>query len=176
MRPRCARPGMRLRRAALLAAFAVAACSESGAPDFPGAGRVLTLELTTRLDDGREVDTTRGQEPLVVTLGDGKLLPALEQQLGELGAGDEREIVLEPADAYGERVPELLQPVPLERIPEDHREIGKVVIGEAPDGSQRSLRIHEIREAEAILDLNFDKNHPLAGERVHFLVKVLKAD
>ncbi len=174
MRRSLSHPVGRIASASLLALGLAAACSEREVPraDFPGAGRVLTLELTTVLDDGSVVDASAGGEPVVVTLGEGRLLPALEQQLGALEVGAEREIVLEPADAYGELDPELLRPVPLERIPEDSREVGKIVIGEAPDGTTRPLRIHELREGEAILDLN----HPLAGRRVHFVVKVLRAD
>lgn len=159
---------------AAAAALGLAACSSSDAPlaDFPGAGRELTLELSSRLDDGREAEATAPGEPLVVKLGEGRLPLALERQLGTLAAGDEREITLEAADAYGERDPELLRPVPLDRIPEDHREVGKLVIGESPGGEQRMLRVHEIRDEEAILDLN----HPLAGERMHFRVKVLSAN
>jgi FKBP-type peptidyl-prolyl cis-trans isomerase 2 len=158
----------------VLFALLIAACSGSDAPiaDFPGAGRELSLELSSRLDDGREVEASTPDEPLVLRLGEGRLPLALERQLGSLVAGDEREIALEAADAYGERAPELLRPVPLDRIPEDHREAGKMVLGESPDGEQRMFRVHEIRDEEAILDLN----HPLAGERIHFRVKVLSAD
>jgi FKBP-type peptidyl-prolyl cis-trans isomerase 2 len=167
--------GFRRRRWSAAALIAAAlACSDAGdAPaDFPGAGRVLTLELTTRLEDGSVVDSTEKSGPLVVTLGEGRLLPALERQLGELQAGAERQIVLEAADAYGEPDPELLRPVPIDRIPEDSREVGKVVIGEAPDGTQRPLRVHEVKPDEIVLDLN----HPLAGQKVRFDVKVLKAE
>lgn len=165
------RSGTRRAGVALLAAIAAGGCSQGQGADFPGAGRVITLELTARLDDGSVVETTEGRQPLVVTLGEGVLPRALERQLGDVAVGDQREIVLEPADAFGELDPELRRPVPIDRIPEDSRSVGKVVIGESPDGVKRPVRVHEIKQDEIVLDLN----HPLAGQRIHYGIVVLKA-
>ncbi len=53
------------------------------------AGSRVTLHFSLTLGSGDEVDSTRGREPAVFTMGDGRLLPGFERALLGLGVGDE---------------------------------------------------------------------------------------
>jgi len=134
-----------------------------------GEGREVTIEYTLTLDDGSTADSNVGGEPLVYTHGAGQLLPALEEALTGLTAGDAREFRLDAEEGYGEVDPRGFQEVPLDRIPEEGRQVGEMLVGVDPDGMPFQVRVAEVRDDRVVLDFN----HPLAGQALNFAVKVL---
>jgi FKBP-type peptidyl-prolyl cis-trans isomerase 2 len=135
-------------------------------------GSKVTLEYTLKLGDGQVVDTSEGREPFVYQHGAGQILPALEEELAGLSAGTEKELTLAPEQGYGPVNDELFQAVPADQIPEAARHEGAQLVSRDQQGNERPLRVHEVREEEIVLDLN----HPLAGESLHFDVKVVSVD
>ena len=57
-------------------------------------GLVVSLAYTLRLDDGEEVDSAAGDEPLVYLHGAQNIIPGLEQALTGLKVGDARTCLL----------------------------------------------------------------------------------
>jgi FKBP-type peptidyl-prolyl cis-trans isomerase 2 len=78
-------------------------------------------------------------------------------------------VTLQPDQAYGEVDPAAFQEVPLEQIPEDARRQGQLLVMQDQQGNRQQIRVSEIREESAVLDLN----HPLAGKTLHFDVKIV---
>ena len=76
------------------------------------------------------------------------------------------------ADGYGEINEELFQEVPPDNIPEEAREVGKILYGQGPGGQPFPVRVHEIREEVIVLDLN----HPLAGQALSFDIRVVSVE
>ena len=62
--------------------------------------------------------------------------------------------------------------MPLDKIPEDARKEGAMLMAHDPQGGQQPVRVHEVHDEHAVLDFN----HPLAGQRLHFQVKVVGVD
>jgi len=132
-------------------------------------GRKVQIEYTLTLDDGKVVDTNVNGQPLEYVQGSQQILPALEQALEGVGVNEVKKITLPPEKAYGVIDPEARQTIPLEKIPEDSREVGARLVAQDSSGRKHQLRIHDIKGGEAVLDLN----HPLAGQTLHFEVKVV---
>lgn len=132
-------------------------------------GSKVALEYTLNVDGGKTVDSNTGDDPLVYTQGNHEIIPALEEELSGLAAGDEKKVTLEPEDAYGAVDPNAFQEVPLDQIPEDARKKGQLLVMQDQQGHRQQIRVSEIHEDTAVLDLN----HPLAGKTLHFDVKVL---
>jgi FKBP-type peptidyl-prolyl cis-trans isomerase 2 len=134
-------------------------------------GSKVSLEYTLALDSGETVDSNAGdeQDPLVYTQGNNEIIPGLESELNGMAVGDEKKVTLEPEEAYGPVNPDAFQEVPLEQLPEDARQEGQLLIMQDQQGNKQQIRVSEIREETALLDLN----HPLAGKTLHFDVKVL---
>lgn len=152
----------------------LAACSSADAPDPSAAAKVerdkvVTIEYTLRLDDDEIVDSNVGQEPLTYTHGSGELVPALEAALEGMAVGEERQVVLEAEDGYGLVDPERVQEVPIALVAPDAREPGTQIQTRGPHGAPVYMRVKEVKEDTIVMDMN----HPLAGERLHFDVKVL---
>lgn len=135
-------------------------------------GRKVSIEYTLKLDDGTTADSSVGRDPLVYTHGGNEILPALETALAGLEVGESRQVKLSASNAYGEINEEAFRQVELSQIPEEARKAGTTLVVGAPDGSQRPVRILEIKDDMAVIDFN----HPLAGQNLTFDVKVTAID
>lgn len=132
-------------------------------------GNKISLEYTVFLEDGTQIDTNVGEEPLVFVLGMNQVFPALEGALLGLKIGDTKKIILHPEDAYGPIVKEAFREVDVESVPPQFRFVGAVLGVQDPAGGVFPIRVHEIKEEKVILDFN----HPLAGRTLQFDVKVV---
>jgi FKBP-type peptidyl-prolyl cis-trans isomerase 2 len=134
------------------------------------AGRRISIEYTLTTDGGEVADTNVGQEPLVYEQGKSEILPALEQALAGLKKGESKKVTLTADQGYGIVKPELMQTIPAEKIPEDARKAGTMLMAQSQSGEQRPVRVHEVKGEEVVIDLN----HPLAGKALTFDVRVLE--
>jgi FKBP-type peptidyl-prolyl cis-trans isomerase SlyD len=136
-------------------------------------GSVVDLEYTLTLDDGSVVDTnTVGGEPMIYTQGAGQILPALEKAVAGMRKKQRAKVTLSPEEGYGPRNPGARNEVPIEMIPEDARKLGFRLVSTDPQGVRRAARVSEVKEKTIVLDYN----HPLAGQTLHFEIKVLDID
>lgn len=132
-------------------------------------GRRVSIEYTLKLASGGVADTNVGEDPLVYEHGSGELLPGFERALAGMDVAETRAFVLPPEEGYGTVDPELHQEVQAHLVPEEARRAGAQLASEDASGQRRIVRVHEVREDTIVIDLN----HPLAGETLHFEVKVL---
>ncbi len=135
-------------------------------------GKKVSLEYTVFLEDGTQIDTNIGEDPLVFVLGSHQVFPALENELMGLKVGDSKKISLKPEEAYGKIMPDAFRELELESIPQEFRFVGAVIGIQDPSGGVFPIRVHDIKEEKIILDFN----HPLAGKALQFEVKVLGVD
>jgi FKBP-type peptidyl-prolyl cis-trans isomerase SlyD len=130
---------------------------------------VVRLDYTLRLDDGEVVATSDGAGPLEFLQGRGQIVPGLEQALHGMAVGDEKDVVVAPADGYGVRDPDALQLVPHNAFPPDMTlEPGMGLRMRDGLGQVVAAYVTEVRPDGVMLDLN----HPLAGETLHFHAKI----
>jgi FKBP-type peptidyl-prolyl cis-trans isomerase SlyD len=153
---------------ALLLAPALGRAKEEN-PEVIEDGRTVSLEYTLSLDDGTTAGTNVGEEPLVYQQGGDQILPALESALAGMKAGDSKQVTLAPAQGYGEIDQGLFEEVETNLVPEEARTAGTTLVSEDPAGNRRMIRVHEVKGEMIVLDLN----HPLAGQTLHFDVKVV---
>jgi FKBP-type peptidyl-prolyl cis-trans isomerase SlyD len=95
--------------------------------------------------------------------GYGEMLPALEQALEGKGAGESVQMQLEPEQAFGEYVPELLRVEPLGRYGEG------VTIGMQIEEAEKIYTVTDVAGGSVVMDAN----HPLAGMALRFSVVIL---
>ncbi len=131
----------------------------------------VTLHFAVLLDSGEEVDTTRRGKPATFEMGDGSLLPGFEEALLGMKAGDDAQIELEPAQAFGEQRRENVQLLERERFRDLELEPGLIVSFAAPDGELPGV-VRRVFDGTVEVDFN----HPLAGRRIVFDVSILKVE
>ena len=138
-------------------------------------GSFLTLHYRLAGPDGEDVINTFADKPATLSLGTGELAPAMEQRLIGLAEGERASFDLGPAEAFGERNPQLLQRVKRSLLdelgdPDAAYAPGDVVSFPTPDGQAAYAGV--VREVAPDW-LLFDFNHPLAGQPVTFEVHVI---
>jgi FKBP-type peptidyl-prolyl cis-trans isomerase SlyD len=130
---------------------------------------VVSMEYTLRVDD-EEIDSSKGQDPLQFLVGHGNIISGLEREMIGMRVGESKDVVIQPADAYGELDEEAFMEVPRGAFPQDIAvEEGAELTVKDDAGQSRYARIDAI-DGENVT-LNF--NHPLAGDELHFNVKVV---
>jgi FKBP-type peptidyl-prolyl cis-trans isomerase 2 len=154
--------------AALLFAAACASAADETALKI-GEGSKVSIEYTLKLDDGTTADSNVGGAPLVYEQGKGQILPSLEKELVGLGVNDSKKVELSPEQGYGKVDPEAVQKVPAEMIPEEARQPGAQLVAEDAAGQKRPVRVKAVEGDQVVVDLN----HPLAGQKLYFDVKIL---
>lgn len=131
-------------------------------------GTVVSFNYTLTDDNGTVLDTSEGSAPLAYLHGHDNIIPGLEKALEGVEPGFKSEVVIEPADAYGEADKENIFEMEKDAFPSDMPLApGMQFIGETPSG-ETPLTIIEVQDKLVIVDAN----HPLAGVRLHFDIEV----
>ena len=130
--------------------------------------KVVQIHYILRLPDGEVLDES-GSQPFSFIFGQGQIIPGLERGIEGMSVGEERDVVLPPEEAYGEYDEEAIQEVPKSVFGDMEISVGMSFNARTPDGRTLPVTIKEIKEDSVIVDFN----HPLAGQTLHFWVKVV---
>ena len=140
-------------------------------------GSFLTLHYRMAAPGGASIINTFDGKPATLSLGNGELSPAIEQHLLGLPEGARVTFQLAAGEAFGERNPELVQWVARKLLNElgnldEHYSVGDVVQFPTPDGTgQYAGAVQQVMEGGNAVQ--FDFNHPLAGQPVEFEVQII---
>jgi len=137
-------------------------------------GSFLTLHYRLAGPAG-DIINTFGGKPATLSLGTGELSPAVEAQLLGLAEGTHTQFELPAGAAFGERNPEMQQWVARPLLvqlgdPDEQYALGDVVQFPTPDGmGSYAGSVIGLRDSA----VQFDFNHPLAGQPVTFEVQLI---
>ncbi len=135
-------------------------------------GQKVKLHYTGTLDDGQVFDSSNGKEPLEFIVGSGMVIKGFDDAVIGMQAGNEKKFIIESKDAYGDVVKELMQDVPKEAFGEEKPEIGATIGIKTPDGQVMPVKVVAVKDDKVTLDLN----HPLAGKRLTFEIKIVDVE
>ncbi len=145
-------------------------------------GDFILIEYTAKVKEtGNIIDTTnedvakkegiyesnRIYGPTLVVLGKGWVIKGLEEELAKMNEGEEKEIVIPPAKAYGERDPSKIK---VFSIREFRRRNIEVRVGDVIDFGGTTGVVKSITGGRVVVDFN----HPLAGKTLVYKVKIVK--
>jgi len=130
---------------------------------------VVSFHYTLTNSDGETLDSSQGRDPLSYLHGAQNIVPGLERELDGKTVGDALQVVVQPAEGYGEFNPALVQQVPMNAFDG----VGQVEVGmqfqaQGPEGQTTMITVREVGEEEVTIDAN----HPLAGQTLHFDVTI----
>ena len=135
-------------------------------------GKQVSVEFTLSLDDKTQVQSNVGKEPLVYTQGAHQIVPGLEKNLAGVKVGETKHVEVTPEEGYGPVDPNRTQEVDKDKIPEGARKVGSKLTGRGANGQMMFAEVKEVKDKTVVLDMN----HPLAGKKLIFDVKVLKVE
>ena len=131
--------------------------------------QVVSLNYTLTNDSGEIIDQC-SDGSFCYLHGNSNIIKGLENALTGKTVGDEFSVQIDPADAYGEHDSERIQKVPRDAFPADTEIAPNMQFhAEGPDGQQIVVMVTEVNDSEVTVD----GNHPLAGVRLNFQIKVM---
>lgn len=125
---------------------------------------VVTLDYKLIVED-EMMESTEDGEPIKFIQGLGQIISGLENALYGLKIGDQKTVVIQPGDGYGEYDPESLQEAKKEEFSEEiPLDVGTFLDLKDDEGDILSAQIVAAEEDTVTLDFN----HPLAGKTLTF--------
>lgn len=131
--------------------------------------RVATVHFTMIDEQGNQVTTTHGHDPLVHLQGTGGIVPALEEALEGKKAGDKFEITVPPERGFGPRFEALEQTIPRST----YNGSGEPVVGTKLTATTARGPLEVRVTAVDGENISVDGNHPLAGQTFKLDVEVV---
>ncbi len=139
-------------------------------------GNKLKVDYEGSFDDGTVFDSSKHGDhshPLEFEVGSGHVIPGFENAVIGMKKGEEKKVVIEAKEAYGERREELIREFPLTALPKDDRiKEGSMLMLGNPQGQGFPCVVKKLTADKAIIDLN----HPLAGKKLHFKIKLIEVN
>ncbi len=130
----------------------------------------VSIEYTLSLDSDEVIDRSDPNTPFGFVFGASQVIVGLQKQLEGMEQGQSATFTVEPEEGYGQPILELFREIPREQFPADMDiEPNMVFEASGPQGPVR-LRVESVNDEVVVADMN----HPLAGERLHFDVKVVE--
>ncbi|MEA2111890.1 MAG: peptidylprolyl isomerase [Campylobacterota bacterium] len=129
------------------------------------ANQIVSLEYEVK-DGDTVVDSNVGGAPLVFMFGKGQIIPGLESGIENMAVGEKGDVLVQPADAYGEYNDEAQQEVPKDQFADIELAVGMTLYGQGEDGGTVQVTVKEIGDESVMIDFN----HPLAGKALMFTV------
>ena len=130
----------------------------------------VEIHYTLKNDEGQQLDSSVGSEPLGYVHGRGYLIPGLEAQLEGKAAGDKFSCTIQPKDGYGERDERLVAELTKDRFETD---------AEIEVGMQFQVMTPAGPTIVTVIEVNGDKvkidgNHEMAGKVLNFDIEVVE--
>jgi FKBP-type peptidyl-prolyl cis-trans isomerase 2 len=127
---------------------------------------------TTREAVAKEHDAhqeSRTYEPMVCIVGGGQLIPGFEEALAGAKKGKETEVVIAPADAYGEKDAEQVETISIDKLIRAVQDPNALYIGAPVTINGRQGQLSYLAAGRARIDYN----HPMAGKSLKYSFNVV---
>lgn len=136
-------------------------------------GTRVFLNFSVSLEDGSEVDTNFGGDPVDFVVGDGSLLPGFERLLFGMSAGERQLFTVAPENAFGQPNDNNVQYLPRGQFDDEiELEIGLVYSFADASGGELPGMVIAYDDDEVTVDFN----HPLSGRTILFDVLVHRVE
>ena len=133
----------------------------------------VKILLEGKLEDGTVFDKTEKDRPIEFIVGEGRMLPEIENAVKGMKTGEKKSIKLKPEDAFGPRRDDLVKDIPRHAITLDKEpKVGATLLVKSPEGRTFSATIVKVEKET----LRIDFNHPLAGKNVIINIELLSVE
>ena len=129
---------------------------------------VVTVDYVLTNDQQEELYSSADDESIIYLHGGNELLDGLERALDGRSVGEQFSVTLQPAEAYGDEQPELIQTMHMDEFNGVEMYEGMELQGKDPDGNFQLLRVEKVVGDQVTVNMN----HPLAGMVLNFTGEV----
>jgi peptidylprolyl isomerase len=133
-------------------------------------GDKVKIHYTGKLEDGDIFASSKNKEPIEFTLGQGQVIPGIEEAVEGMETGESKTVNIPPDKAYGPHRDELTQEIPKKEMPGDIKpQVGQRLNVKWSDGKETPVSVTDVSETSVIIDAN----HPLAGKDIVFELELV---
>lgn len=133
---------------------------------------VVAIEYSLKDANTNEaLDSNVGGRPLEFITGMGQIIKGLESEIMKMTVGDKADVMVQPADGYGEYNEEAKQVLPKEQFAGIDLVEGMTLYGTSEEGDTVQVTVIGFNDNEVTIDYN----HPMAGKTLMFTVTILDA-
>ena len=132
-------------------------------------GSQVALNFNLKFDDGVQVDSNDGLEPVEFVQGDGILLDVIEAALIGKKADDSFSVTVPPEQGYGYADPNQIIEIPVSDVPEEARMAGGVMTAIDESGEQHVVMVVGVLDKIAKVDFN----HPYSGRTLCYDITII---
>lgn len=132
---------------------------------------VVQFHYVLKEEDGTEIESSHGNDPMAYLHGFNNTLVGLEKALAGKESGDKFSVTLQPEDAYGKRKEDMIQRIPSKHLqgPANTKwKAGMTAVVQTEQG-QRQVTIIKTGKFMVTVDIN----PPLAGKVLTFDLEVV---
>jgi len=141
--------------------------TEDAAPAPAAIGDTVRVHYTGTLDSGEIFDSSLDREPLEFTLGAGSMIPAFEDAIIGMSAGEEKAFTIMAADAYGPGTLELDRDC---IVLQEEPQVGRILRMVTEEGRVIEVAVAAMDETT----ITVRNTHPLAGKNLTFSVQLVE--
>jgi peptidylprolyl isomerase len=133
-------------------------------------GDKVSILFEAKLESGETILKTEDENALALVVGSGEIPISIEKALVDMKIGESKTVTLEPAEAFGPRIDDLVIDLPKEGFGDDScLDIGSTVVMNSPQGKKFRGTVLKVEGENVTVDFN----HPLAGRTLVFSVTVV---
>lgn len=136
-------------------------------------GDNVKIHYKGKLDDGSVFDSSEGKDPLEFKVGEGNIIPGVEEAVVGMSPEETKEATIPPEKAYGEYRDDMVIEVDRSQFPEHITpELGQQLELKQSEGENIVVTVTNVGEEKVTLDAN----HPLAGKDLTFEITLKEID
>jgi len=134
-------------------------------------GNTVKIHFTGKLENGEVFDTSLAREPMEFQVGNGDVMPGLEEGIVGMAVGDTKTIEILPEQGFGDKLEDLVVEVMKGVLPESVTpEVGQQLQVSKAEGEVIVVTIVDMSDDTVTLDAN----HPLSGHTLFFDVELVE--
>jgi FKBP-type peptidyl-prolyl cis-trans isomerase 2 len=134
-------------------------------------GDTVTIHYTGMLERGDVFESTKGGNPVELTLGDRRMIPGIEKEILGMSVGETKTFEVPPEEGFGKSMKEFKTSVKRDDLPEQITPvIGQALEVQQTNGLSFVMFISDMDEDTVTLDTN----HPLAGQTLTFTIELME--
>ena len=133
-------------------------------------GDTVKFHFTSKLENGKIIESTKRKKPVKTKIGSQDLLPGLEKAIIGLEKGSKKKVKVPPSKGFGKRDKKLIQKVDKSIFKKGAKLCKNVTVEiQFEDGNKRRALVQEVKKDYLVVDLN----HPLAGHTITFDIEIV---
>jgi FKBP-type peptidyl-prolyl cis-trans isomerase SlyD len=131
-------------------------------------GKVVFFHYALKDDQGKEIENSAGNKPMAILFGHGNIIAGLEKAMVGKSEGDRFDVVVTPAEGYGEKRENFTQRVPKKYFRDgENLKPGMPTVIQTENGPRQ---VEVVKVGSSVVDV--DLNHPMAGKTLHFAIEI----